>query len=187
MATIFLHLCDKNKIWTLSLLRIIMKKITFCCLTSFVFLFINQRSNGQDYKTAVGAKFGGYENGLSIKYFNTADVAIEGVLGFRQHGVVVTGLFEGYLHTFNVTGLRFFYGAGAHVGGTGTGVYENFDGHEESYNQGHVLLGVDGVIGFEYTIPKTPIAISLDIDPRIELTVNPFFDVAPALGLKYTF
>lgn len=164
-----------------------MKNTTFYGLILFAFLFSSQRSNGQDYKTAIGAKFGGYENGVSIKYFTTADVAIEGVLGFRQHGVVVTGLFEGNLQAFNVPGLRFFYGAGAHVGGTGNGVYENFDGHKESYNQGHVLLGVDGVVGFEYIIPKTPIAISLDIDPRIELTVNPFFDVAPALGLKYTF
>jgi hypothetical protein len=164
-----------------------MKKITFYGLVLIGFLFIVQRSNGQDYKTAVGAKFGGYENGPSVKYFTTADIAIEGIIGFRQHGVVVTGLYEFNLPAFNVAGLKFFYGGGAHVGGTGAGVYENFDGHNESYNNGHVLLGIDGVVGFEYIIPKTPIGISVDVDPRIEFTASPFFDVAPAIGLKYTF
>jgi hypothetical protein len=185
--TIFLRGCDKNKIRALSLRFIMMKKTTFYAFILVGFLSICQRSAAQDYKTAIGAKFGGYENGLSVKYFTTTDVAIEGILGFRQHGVVVTGFIEGNVQAFKVSGLKFFYGGGGHVGGTGTGVYENFDGHKESYNTGHVLLGIDAAVGFEYIIPKTPIAISIDLDPRVELTASPFFDVAPALGLKYTF
>jgi len=36
-------------------------------------------------------------------------------------------------------------------------------------------------------IPKSPIALSLDLDPRAELATGPFFDIAPGLGVKYTF
>jgi hypothetical protein len=49
------------------------------------------------------------------------------------------------------------------------------------------LIGVDGVLGLEYVIPKSPIAVSLDLNPRVELAKEPFFDIAPGLGVKYTF
>jgi hypothetical protein len=42
-------------------------------------------------------------------------------------------------------------------------------------------------LGLEYKIPTAPIAISLDLNPRAELATGPFFDIAPGLGLKYTF
>ena len=164
-----------------------MKKIIFYLSVSVSFLLLSKRSNAQDYKTAVGLKFGGYENGISIKYFTTRDIALEGVLGFRDHGVVITGLYEVHQEAFGVRELKFYYGAGAHIGALSSGVYQTFDGVKETYNGSHILLGVDGVIGLEYRIPRAPIAISLDLNPRIELATGPFFDLAPGLGLKYTF
>jgi hypothetical protein len=164
-----------------------MKKLilSFFIITSF--LLISKRSSAQDYKTAVGLKFGGYENGVSIKYFPLNDVALEGVLGFREHGLVATGLYELHQQAFGVHGLRFYYGAGAHIGAIGSGVYQRFNGDNETYNKGQLLLGVDGVLGLEYVIPKSPVAISLDLNPRLELATGPFADIAPGLGLKYTF
>ena len=164
-----------------------MKKPLFYSLTIAYFLFASSRSNAQDYKTAVGLKFGGYENGISAKYFTDADIAVEGVLGFRDHGLVITGLYEFYIPAFDVTGLKFYYGGGAHIGAVGSGVYQKFSGNNETYNNAQLLFGVDGAVGLEYLIPKSPIAISLDLDPRIELTGGPFIDIAPGLGLKYTF
>jgi len=164
-----------------------MKKLLFRSFILVSILFLAERSSAQDYKTAVGLKFGGYENGVSIKYFSTPDIALEGELGFRAHGVVISGLYEIHQEAFGVKELKFYYGAGAHIGAEGSGVYQTYDGSNETYNQSHILLGVDGVLGLEYTIPNAPIAISLDLNPRVELATGPFFDIAPGLGLKYTF
>ena len=88
---------------------------------------------------------------------------------------------------FNVPELKFYYGAGVHIGAIGSGVYQKYGGNDEVYNSGHILLGIDGVIGLEYIIPKSPIAVSLDLNPRVELATGPFLDLAPGLGIKYTF
>jgi len=170
-----------------------MKKIILSYLILFAALFISKSSRAQTsqnsttYQTAVGLKFGGYENGPSIKYFVDNSVSLEGVLGFRAHGVVITGLYEFNLPAFNVAGLDFYYGAGVHIGSEGAGVYRTIGGNSQVYTSTHILLGVDGVIGLEYKIPQAPIAISLDLDPRAELATGPFFDIAPGLGVKYTF
>jgi hypothetical protein len=169
-----------------------MKKILFILSVSVAFLLISKESHaqetgGQNYQTAIGLKFGGYENGISIKYFANPSVAFEGVLGFRDHGVVITGLYEFNQEAFGVPELKFYYGAGAHIGSESSGVYKTFDGINETYNGSHILLGVDGVVGLEYIIPQSPIGISIDLNPRAELASGPFFDLAPGLGLKYTF
>jgi hypothetical protein len=170
-----------------------MKKTIYSIAFIVSFLLIGGMAKAQNtqggtsYTTAVGLKFGGYEDGVSVKYFATSDVSYEGVLGFRDHGVVVTGLYELNQEAFNVPELKFYYGFGAHIGAEGKGVYDRFDGSNEYYDSGHLLLGLDGVIGLEYKIPQSPIAISLDLNPRIELASGPYFDLAPGLGLKYTF
>ncbi|MCR8561814.1 hypothetical protein KXD93_29430 [Mucilaginibacter sp. BJC16-A38] len=164
-----------------------MKKLFICTFILFSFLLISKKSNAQDYKTAVGLKFGGYENGISGKYFTTDDVSIEGLLGFRSHGVVITGLYEINQVAFGVKELKFYYGAGAHIGSVGSGIYHRFNGSDEYYTSSHILLGIDGVVGLEYVIPQSPIAVSLDLNPRVELATGPFFDIAPGLGIKYTF
>jgi hypothetical protein len=170
-----------------------MKKIILCLSILISFLLICKQSNAQtntnadDYKTAVGLKFGGYENGISIKYFTTNTVALEGVIGFRDNGVVITGLYEMNQEAFGLPELKFYYGAGAHIGAVGSGVYRTIGGNSETYNRGQILLGIDGTIGLEYRIPQSPLAVSLDLNPRVELATGPFFDVAPGLGLKYTF
>jgi len=164
-----------------------MKKLIIYLFLSVSFLLISKLSNAQGYQAAVGLKFGGYENGLSIKYFSTSDIALEGVLGIRDHGLVVTGLYEIHQSVFGLHELKFYYGAGAHIGAVGSGVYQRFEGDNQVYTKSQILLGADGVFGLEYVIPQSPIAISLDLNPRVELATGPFFDIAPGLGLKYTF
>ena len=167
-----------------------MKKATYLLLI-LGSLFICKNSTAQNYKPdyqfAAGLKFGGYENGLSGKYFMNPTTSLEGFLGFRSHGLVFTGLYELNQKVFNVEGFRFYYGFGAHVGAVGAGVYKRFNGDNEAYYSNQILLGADGVIGLEYVIPQSPIAVSLDLNPRVELATGPFFDIAPGLGVKYTF
>ncbi|MGZ3873511.1 MAG: hypothetical protein ACXVJD_11365, partial [Mucilaginibacter sp.] len=146
-----------------------MKKLFISSFILILFLLTGLRSNAQDYKSAVGLKFGGYENGFSGKYFTTSDVSLEGLLGFRSHGVVFTGLYEVNQEAFGLKELKFYYGAGLHIGATGSGLYRRFNGSDQYYNDSHILLGIDGVLGLEYVIPQSPIAVSLDLNPRAEL------------------
>jgi hypothetical protein len=163
-----------------------MKKLTFITLILTSFLLISKRSVAQDYPIAAGLKFGGFENGFSVKYFTNSTTALEGILGFRNHGIVITGLYELHQEAFKTPGLKFYYGFGAHLGSVGSGVYKTYGG-DQYYNNSRILLGADGVLGLEYKIAEAPIAISLDLNPRVELATGPFFDLAPGLGLKYTF
>lgn len=165
----------------------IMKTSTYRLLIATALLLFASRSQAQDYKWAAGLKFGGYENGISGKYFIDKGIALEGLLGFRNHGLVVTGLYELHRPVFDVPQLNFYYGFGAHIGSAGEGTYRTFNGNDRFYNRPQVLLGVDGVVGLEYLIPETPIAISFDLNPRIELANGPFADLAPGLGIKYVF
>ena len=170
-----------------------MKKVILSIAVLASFLLITNRSKAQsgsqyspDYTTALGVKFGPYESGFSIKYFANPSTSLEGIVGFNDHGVVVTGLYELNLPAFNVPGLKFYYGAGGHIGAEGAGQYDVL-GNNRVYDNTHLLFGIDGVLELDYRIPQTPIAVSVDLDPRVELATGPFFDVGPALGLKYTF
>jgi hypothetical protein len=162
-----------------------MKKSLYILLFSVSFLLIGKRSQAQDYPVAVGIKFGAYESGPSVKYFMDKNTALEGILGIRNHGLVVTGLYEIHQEAFSVDNLKFYYGFGAHIGSVSN--YKRLGGSDEFYDGKQILLGADGVLGLEYKIPEAPIAISLDLNPRVELARGPFFDIAPGLGLKYTF
>lgn len=173
-----------------------MRKISLLVMLIVAGLLLGNKASAQDqnqtptpapYQVAAGLKFGGYEDGISGKYFFNNNNAIEGVLGFRSHGVVVTGLYEIHQTAFNVKELNFYYGAGAHLGGVGAGNYRRYSGDDYQYHDSSVLFGLDGVIGLEYVIPQSPIAVSLDLNPRVELATGPFFDLSPGLGIKYVF
>ncbi len=163
-----------------------MRKFTLLItLLAAALLFTNQAK--AQYQAAAGLKFGGYENGISGKYFIKDNTALEGVLGFRSHGFAITGLYEIHQTAFGVQELKLYYGFGAHVGAIGSGNYKRYNGDDYNYHNSTILLGADGVVGLEYLIPDAPIAISLDLNPRLELATGPFFDLAPGLGIKYVF
>ncbi len=164
-----------------------MKKLLLFILLLSAIMFAGKKADAQSYQTAIGGKFGGYENGLSIKYFTQKAIALEGILGFRSHGIIITGLYEIHQTAFSLPDLKFYYGAGAHIGSIGSGKYERFGSSDQDYHSNQLLLGADAVLGLEYVIPKAPIAVSIDLNPRLELATGPFFDIAPGVGIKYTF
>ena len=164
-----------------------MKKLTYLLLFSASLLLLSTRSQAQDYKFAAGLKFGAYEIGPSGKFFLDKTTAIEGILGIRDHGLVITGLYEIHTQAFNVDKLNFFYGFGGHAGSMGSGYYKRFGSDAQYYKDRHLLLGADGVLGLEWMIPNSQIAVSLDLNPRLEVATGPFFDIAPGVGVKYTF
>jgi len=169
-----------------------MKRATYFLFLLGGLLLIGNTAKAQDYKPnyqfAAGLKFGGYENGVAAKYFMDPTTSLEAIAGLRSpHGLVITGLYEKNILAFHVEGLRFYYGFGAHLGAVGAGYYKRFNGDDQLYTNNRILLGADGVIGLEYVIPNSPIAVSVDLNPRLELATGPFFDIAPGLGVKYCF
>jgi hypothetical protein len=131
--------------------------------------------NAQDYKTGVGLR-GGTAWGLTIKHFVSNKSAFEGFLYAYNHGFNVTGLYEIHNKAFDVDNLKWYYGFGAHVG---------------TYNEADIndfVLGVDGVLGIEYSFTEAPINIGLDWNPYFNIIGNTGFSPeSGAISIRYIF
>ncbi|RRN76871.1 hypothetical protein EIM50_22470 [Pseudoxanthomonas sp. SGD-10] len=151
------------------------------------FLFFTQQTKAQDYEMGIGLRFGGYENGITGKYFVDGVTAYEGILGFRPGVVVLTGLYQKHAPAFDVPDLKWYFGVGAHIGGINGERYRRFTGSDDKvYNSG-LLLGADAVIGLEWLIPNAPLSLGADLRPRLELAKGPFLDLEPAISIRYIF
>lgn len=155
-----------------------MKKGTILIVLLASILFFSRSAKAQSYQVAAGLKFS-YEFGPTGKYFINETDALEAQLGLRSHGAVFTGLWERHIAFAEVPELKIYFGFGAHIGGVG-------DNSNPKFNN-TILLGADGIVGAEYLIPQSPIAISVDLNPRLELGHGPYFDLSPGIGLKYFF
>lgn len=115
----------------------------------------------QDYQTGIGIR-GGLYNGLTIKSFLNTNTAIEGLVTTRWRGYTGTLLLE--KHT-NTEGIRFYYGAGGHIG-----VWEDNRNPFFDRNGRYSVVGFDGILGTEVNFKVIPFNISLDWKPSFNLT-----------------
>lgn len=153
-------------------------------MTAFTTTKLSAQAN---YKTGVGIRGGGYENGITIKHFTNSSTAIEGILGFRPGVVVVTGLYEKHAVAFSEPSLNWYYGAGAHIGAIdGERYYKGFD-KDRYYANNELLIGADGILGLEWKIPEIPFALAIDLHPRLEFARGPYLGIEPAASLRFTF
>jgi hypothetical protein len=145
----------------LQIKKIKMKKVV---LTIAILISITFTLKAQNYYTGVGLR-GGLSNGITVKHFVSETNAVEGIIASRWGGVLITGLFE-FENEFNTPGLTWFYGAGGHVGIWNTPKNASWwvDGDVSS-----PIVGVDGIIGIEYTFDSVPISLSVDWKPAINL------------------
>ncbi|HEY4208266.1 MAG TPA: hypothetical protein VGM31_15685 [Puia sp.] len=139
------------------------------------------QSMGSDYQTAVGVKF--WPGALSVKHFIQDNAALEGLANFWDHGFRFTGLYELHGAISGAPGLKWYVGPGAHIGWYNGGWYHG----DYYYSDGGFSLGIDGVLGLDYKINGAPIALSLDINPFLELAHHTYIDVWGGLGVRYTF
>jgi hypothetical protein len=156
-----------------------MKKVLllFILLTSIVLL-----TNGQDYTNGIGIR-GGFYSGVTFKHFLGKKPAFEGILSTRWGGFELTGLYEIHEKAFDVDGLRWFYGFGAHLG-TYNGDHADWGEPATQY----FLLGADGILGIEYTFRDIPVNLGLDWKPVLNLTGYPgFWGDGGALSIRYVF
>jgi hypothetical protein len=156
-----------------------MRKIGFMVLFVTCLSFV---ATAQDYKTGIGVR-GGFANGLTIKHFIGSNTAIEGIIATRWKGLEVTGLFEIHNVAFKTERLKWYYGLGGHIG-FWDGKYTNWGTPHNTYT----VIGVDGIIGLEYSFTEIPFNISIDWKPAFNITgYSGFWADGGALSFRYIF
>jgi hypothetical protein len=156
-----------------------MRKIV---LTFILAVTITAMASAQEYKTGVGLR-GGFSNGLTIKHFLGERNAIEGIIATRWKGVDITGLYELHNRAFEVEHLNWYYGFGAHVG-----FYDGSNTTWGTYGTSYTIVGIDGILGIEYSFSEAPINIGLDWKPAINVIGdNHFWGDGGALSIRYIF
>ena len=153
----------------------IMKRIRVLLLAMLAIGFAQVYA--QEYDLAIGLRAGS-ANGLTLKRFISHSVALEGMVLYRQGGARATGLIEAH---FPITdGFYLLLGGGGHMG------YTSSLFAETRYNR--LAAGVDIIAGGEYVFPRSPVAISFDIMPGLELVSGARISGNNAgVTLKYLF
>lgn len=138
--------------------------------------------NAQEYKTSLGLR-AGVPYGLTIKHFPGKSNAIEGILAIRWQGFIATALFENEHWTGQYPGFNWFWGLGAHVGFWDAGNNPNLN--QTYYGS---VIGVDGILGLEYTFDEIPLNLSLDLLPTVNLIGSTGWGgINGALSIRYVF
>ena len=169
-----------------------MKKVAII----LIILSLSTSSFAQMYEKQVGLRLG-VTSGISGKIIKNDRTAIEGILGFRDGGIQMYGLVESYhpLIKTNKTHWMIYFGGGAHMGYVNGYMKERRWSNTAGYYYEEIkvvgmVLGLDGIIGTDYTFNKVPITLTLEFKPYLELQdfwnfkVN-FWDVG--FGIKYSF
>ena len=158
-----------------------MKKILIIFLFSAI---ISSGVSAQGYQNAIGFR-GGLFNGLTFKHFTNDKTAFEGILSTRWSGFEVTGLYEIHTPAFDVSGMNFYYGGGAHLGFYNG---DNTHGVWGDTGRSYTVIGIDGILGLDYKIQGAPIDLSLDWKPAFNLTgYSNFIADGFALSVRFTF
>ena len=125
----------------------------------------------------------GYRRGLTLKHFVGSKAAFEGILSTRWSGFDITGLYEIHNIAFEVDRLRWYYGGGAHIGfWNGDNVTWGDEGSS------YTVIGIDGILGIEYSFSEAPINIGIDWKPAINLVgYTGFWADGGALSIRYIF
>lgn len=150
-----------------------MKKTGIVLILFFTFLFINSTVKAQQYKTALGIRLSNKDaivnNSISLKYFFSSTTAIEGLLSFGDP--LALGVLIEKHKPLAVTGLKWFYGAGAYVG---------FGNNKN--------IGAQGILGLDYKLTSIPLNLSVDWKPELNLVKSVIFEPA-AIGasIRFTF
>ncbi len=151
-------------------------------LTAILAISIVALSSAQEYNTGIGLR-GGLSQGLTLKHFVRSKAALEGILSTRWSGFVITGLYEVHNIAFDVDRLRWFYGGGGHIG--------FWNGNNVTWGDAgssYTVIGIDGILGIEYSFSEAPINIGIDWKPAINLVgYTGFWADGGAISIRYIF
>lgn len=138
-------------------------------------------AEAQNYTTSLGLR-GPFNNGITLKHFISEQSALEGIFASRYRGFSFTGLYEKHQGAFDVDQLQWYYGAGGHIG-----IYDDRSPWFEDSDQ-KTVIGVDGIIGLEYTIQEIPFNISIDYKPAFNVVGHQgFWGDNGGISVRYIF
>jgi hypothetical protein len=166
-----------------------MKRLLLLSLLGIVSL----SSQAQFYKQSAGVR-GGYTSALTYKYFYNDDQAIELMVGGRNQGIQITGLYTFHKPLNNVFSdmVYFYYGVGLHTGYEIYTTQDTFTSLGDFINNQHpfFIMGIDTMVGLEYRMLSIPLTVGLDIKPYFQLVDmrygdTRFWDVGASV--KYVF
>lgn len=150
----------------------------------------------QSYQAAGGFRLGP-SSGLTGKFFLDKTSAVEVILGTRWGGGQVVVLYEIHnkifssrstSHGFDTDRLLWYFGAGGHLGSYSSKNVPSYWDWDQSSTSSQLIIGVDGIIGVEYTLPSTPINFSLDLKPAFNLVGHSgFWGDQGAVSIRYAF
>ncbi|RDV16576.1 SH3 domain-containing protein [Pontibacter diazotrophicus] len=108
-----------------------------------------------------------------------------------HHAGPTTALQVHWLKHHNITGanrLQFYYGVGPQVRFTNVHYRYKYDDREYYESFTDLDLGVDGVIGLEYTFSEVPFSIFLDANAFVEVFDAPgWIHGQSGIGVRYNF
>ena len=165
-------------------------------IPTLIIILFTLSAFSQVYEKQVGLRLG-VTPGITGKIIKNDRAAIEGILGFRNGGLQMYALLESYHPIIKTNTQRWmmYFGGGGHLGYLNgynrVRRWSNTSGYyyEEQRVAGPVI-GLDGVIGSEYTFHNVPITLAVEFKPFFELQnfnkfrVN-FWDFG--FGIKYSF
>ena len=132
-------------------------------------LALGQRAAAQKYNTALGARLGGGNYGITLQQRVASRITIEGIagLGEREYSGTVLGQYH-----FGILGpsLNYYFGAGGHLGH-----------NKDTGNFG----GFDGLVGVEYKVAFLPVVLSLDFKPTLEINSDDYARFPTAFSIRY--
>lgn len=158
-----------------------MKRIVLSVLVICAAFFAQAQSTGSSYKTALGVKV--YPGAISVKHFTKNNVALEGLGYISSDGFRLTGLYELHGDISGAEGLKWYMGAGAHLGVWS----DSWRNRYPTRNDG-LAIGVDGVLGLDYKIKGAPLNLSFDWQPSFNFIGYNYFEGGwGGIGIRYTF
>jgi hypothetical protein len=138
------------------------------------------KAQSQLYRTAIGLN-AGYNYGITLKHYLNAKNMVEGIVNFN-YGTGITILYEfNNRHPFDIDEFDWYYGVGGHVkfinGRRANAFYSDLNAH--------VVLGIDAIIGLEYTFKDIPVNLGINLKPELNFTTDNVFWFDGALTLRY--
>ncbi len=143
----------------------------FFQLSGFLLLLLlaSQHAAAQKYNTALGARLGGGNYGITLQQRVASRVTIEGIAGLREREYSGTVLAE---YHFGILGpsLNYYFGAGGHLG------------HNKDTGG---FSGLDALVGVEYKVAFLPVVLSFDFKPSLEFGNDDYARFPTALSIRY--
>ena len=176
-----------------------MRKANWLLLTLGVMLFSVDRASAQlTEQHAVGGRFGS-ATGLTYRYTLAEDRAAEGILSVQSNSKYrrfrLIGLYE--FHKPLAENFSWYYGFGGSLGSikykaivtTTTDPTSGAVTTIRTDPKSELALSLEGVVGVEYRIPTTPLAVSLDVKPYFDFLQESSIRLFDPFGLsiRYTF